>query len=281
MSTSRPLLTLSVLLSLTGSLVFGLAGCPQEISSEEQRAEAAREAKQIAAADDRIAADTSDLYAVRPNRPPTPSATRHDGDGPKPGSGAPDESNGVCRLFAPEHPQPVCCDLDLGFDVDTVQQACGERLYMGESFHATCGYYFFKPPAGEMMYYRLSYALGKTVAEAAGEHDERLRVRMGAPADFASTAVPGVPGALWSSHEDISWAFIPGWRRVRQLTWRDADCDREGVAKIIKQLAEAPPVPTEAGRGGKLPKMRTAAEIDEAVKLGAREAAPTPVAAPD
>ena len=70
MSTSRPLLTLSVLLSLTGSLVFGLAGCPQEISSEEQRAEAAREAKQIAAADDRIAADTSDLYAVRPNRPP-------------------------------------------------------------------------------------------------------------------------------------------------------------------------------------------------------------------
>ncbi len=281
MPISRPLLVLESL-SLSCALVLTLTGCPQTITTEQERAAAAKEAKKIAANDDRVVADSGDLYAVRPNRPASPSRSRHDSEEKAPGSGTPDETNGVCRLFAPEHPNPLCCDVDFGFDVETVQRVCGERMYMGESFHATCGYHFFKPPAGDMTYYRLSYALGDSVEFAAGEHDERMRVQQGAPASFKSTPVPGAPGALWSSHEGINWAFLPGWSRVRQLSWRDSGCPNEKVAEIIKQLAEAPEVPSGLTRAGMIPKMRTAEELALAQQQAARAAnMPTPVDGPD
>ena len=248
--------------------------CPQQVSTgATPSGDAAPGAKGEPKGDPRVVADTDDFYPVRRagDAAPTPPVTAPPAQ--VPGRGKPDETNGVCRLFAPDHPEPACCQSDLGFDVQTVHDACGARMYLGESHYGTCGYYFMPEGGGSLDWYRLSYAMGDTVKQATDDHDERLRIRMKLPPDFKSSPVPGVAGAYWSSHNGLHWAFIPGWPRVRQLAWRDEHCDQNGVATIIKQLAGAAPVATGTPRSSLVPRARPRGE-------GPATPTPTPTPTP-
>jgi len=222
-----------------------LTGCPQQVTPESLENKASK--PDPATADDpRVAADTDDLYPAKSAPQPTePDRAK--------GSGTPDETNGVCRLFAPKLPEPTCCPLDLGFDVPTVQKACGKLVYLGESMHSTCGYYFLDAEKNDQRWFRLSQDFGANVAEAAAAHDRLVATRLAKDPNFKSEPVPGVPGALWSSHDGIHWAFLPGWPSVRKFTWRDESCSQEGVAKVIKALVETPPVAKTQKRSSMVP----------------------------
>ncbi|MGB1014283.1 MAG: hypothetical protein ACPG4T_09145, partial [Nannocystaceae bacterium] len=217
-----------------------LTGCPQQVTPESLEGKVAKP-DLVAADDPRVVADTDDLYAIEsaPDRTKPKKAK---------GSGSTDETNGVCRLFAPKLPEPTCCPLDLGFDVPTVQEACGKLVYLGESMHSTCGYHFLDSESHEQRWFRLSQDFGSSVAEAAAAHDRLVATRLAKDPNFKSQPVPGVPGALWASHGGIHWAFVPGWPVVRKFTWRDESCSQEGVAKIIKALVKTPPVPKKQKR---------------------------------
>lgn len=199
--------------------------------------------------DKRVVADTSDYYPAErggPTPPPLEST---------PGTGRPDETNGVCRLFAPELQDPECCERALGFDVATVKQACGLQLYLGESFQATCGYYFLPAATAEGVshtWFRLSTLPGATPRAAATEHDLYTR-HISKDPSFTSTPVPGIPGAYWGGQDDLHWAFLPGWSAVRQFTWQDGRCSDEGIVAILKQLVDTPEIPAGTPRTARIP----------------------------
>ena len=205
-------------------------------------------------ADPRVARHAGDLYSRRDlERNLGPAGGAQEAEAPRPGSGKPDESNGVCRLYAPRLPAPECCAVELGFDEAFVRKTCGYPVYLGESFHFSCGYYFLregKPPA----WMRLSFIPGKTPAEAAASHDRQL-ARL-APSAPTAQPIPGVPGAFWSFHDGLAWAFLPGWDRVRQLAWRDEFCDRKAMIQVIGQIVRAKQPAPGSPRDGLLPKAR-------------------------
>lgn len=228
---------------------FLALGCPTQVEhkfgQKVDKAPAAPDEK-----DPRVVKDGEDLYAAeaiekQEERAPGPDQTGK-------GSGQSDESNGVCRLYAPKLKNPVCCETDYGFDVANVKDACGLELYLGESFQFSCGYYFQKPDGSEV-WFRTSFLPSKTAKEAATAHDRKMKQVTKNDA-FKSAPVPGVKGALWSSHDGINWAFIPGWSRVRQLAWRDTSCGKQSAAKLIKQLAETKEPPDGADRKTLVPK---------------------------
>jgi len=199
--------------------------------------------------DKRVVADSEDYYPAdrgAPNPPSTPAA---------PGSGLPDDTNGKCRLFAPELPDPECCARELGFDVAAVKRACGLKLYLGESFHATCGYYFLPDVTAqgvEAKWFRLSNAKGATPQEAAATHDEYTR-KVSRDPGFTSVPVPGIPGAFWSTQDDLHWAFLPGWSVVRQFTWQSDGCSEEGIRDVLQQLITTPEIPAGSPRTSVIP----------------------------
>ncbi len=199
--------------------------------------------------DKRVVADSSDYYPADKGTPtPQPVARA-------PGSGSSDDTNDKCRLYAPELPDPECCERDLGFAVDTVKRACGYKLYLGESFYATCGYYFLQDVSAQgqhAKWFRLSSVTGATAKESADTHDVYTRQMTKNPG-FTSTPIPGIPGAFWSSHEELHWAFLPGWSVVRQLTWQDDSCSDEGVLQILQQLVNTPEVAAGTPRTAKIP----------------------------
>lgn len=178
-----------------------------------------------------------------------------DDDQPGLGSGRPDETNGVCRLYAPKLPHPQCCETELGFDVETVRAACGHDVYLGESFRQSCGYYFHHDDGPR--WFRLSKIAETSAKQAAEHHDLKLAEALGARYS-PSTPVPGVEGAYWSRHEGYRWAFLPGWENVRQLSWEDVSCSDEGAVKVIQQIIAAKPAPAHAQRLGLVPKARMA-----------------------
>ena len=110
--------------------------------------------------------------------------------------------------------------------------------------------------SGVPVWFRTAQVASESVEAAARAHDLKLREVAKNPA-FASKPVPGVPGALWSEHDGLHWAFLPGWPRVREVSWRDESCSDEGVVKVLAQLAAATPPPPGARRLGLLPKART------------------------
>ena len=170
------------------------------------------------------------------------------------GSGKPDETNGECRLFAPKLPSPECCKPEYGFDAEVVQRACGLDLFLGESFQYSCGYYFHEegsPP----VWFRMSMLPDAKAKDAADTHDRKLRQVAKNP-ELASTPVPGVEGAYWSEHDGNRWAFVPGWDKTRQLSWKSGTCSDEGIVEIIRQLVAAKPAPKGSTRPGLLPKAR-------------------------
>jgi len=199
--------------------------------------------------DPRLVRDSDDLYVAEsaPN-PPAPA--------PALGAGRPDTSNGECKLFSPKLPQPECCPRETGFDAERVKQLCGHALYMGESLYQSCGYYYLPNMDGSFpVALRGSRLKRETVEQAAEVHDLRMAHTLGRP-DFASTPVPGVEGAMWSSHEGVHWAFVPGWSMVRMLSWTDDACPIEAMPAVLKLMAEAKEVAAEAPRPGLVPLAR-------------------------
>src|SRR4051812_45926827 len=186
-------------LPLLASLSCLLTGCPQ---AAEPPVKAATNQHLASADDKRVVADTSDLYPAEHGAPTKTVAPK------SPGTGRPDETNGKCRLYAPELPDPGCCERDLGFDVETVKAACGLKLYLGESFHATCGYHFLEDATatGEpAKWFRLSTVHGATARETAEAHDQYTR-QISKDPGFKSVPIPGIVGAYWSSQDDLHWA---------------------------------------------------------------------------
>lgn len=205
--------------------------------------------------DPRIAEMNGNLYNAEDLRRNLSSA-RTEQNGRKPGSGKPDETNGVCRLYSPKLPEPECCAVEYGFDAAEVRRICDFPVYLGESFHYSCGYYFHQRK-GTPAWFRMTFVPGRTPAEAAASHDRHLaRLSPTGRPPQPSAPVPGVEGAYWSFHDGLAWAFVPGWSRVRQLTWREAFCDRDKVAKIIASLATAKEPPPGAPRESLVPTAR-------------------------
>lgn len=245
-------------------LVLAVAACPQASPVDP----AAGKVAAPPVIDGRVVADGGDLYPAKraPAPPPTP---------PSPGTGLSDESNGKCRLFAPEMPEPTCCERQLGLDVPTIQAACGLAVYLGESFYNTCGYYFLPatPTTGTpARWFRLSTLADKTPRAAAEAHDRHTR-RI--PGFEPATPIPGIEGAWWSAQDDLHWAFLPGWSTVRMFTWSDASCSPEGITKILAQLVAAPEIPAGTPRTAMVPGV-----VPAPVDAKAPAPAPAPAAKP-
>jgi hypothetical protein len=223
-------------------------GCPNEIDSASLAPKSSAKAPVVDESDPRVVRDGEDLYpaasmerAAQTERPTNEAGL---------GSGKPDESNGECRLFAPKLPDPACCKPQYGFDVETVKKACGLDLFLGESFQYSCGYYFHK--TDKPVWMRMGHLPDTDPKASAEAHDKKMRDVTKNPA-YASKPVPGVEGALFSAHENNRWAFIPGWTRVRQLSWHTDTCTDEAVFEVIKQLAAAKEPPKNTKRADLVP----------------------------
>lgn len=221
-----------------------LLACPQAQPTEDVEG-----TPSPAAADPRVVNDSSDLYVGKAPAPqeiePRPAEA-----GSSPGTGRPDETNGTCRLYAPELREPACCEHPLGFDVAAAQESCGLQLYLGESFHNTCGFYFLREPGASPTWFRLSVIRGESPRAAADEH--ALIMRRTSPG-IAAEPVPGVPGALWVKQDEYRWAFLPGWKSVRLLAWKDTSCADDRIAGLLRAQIAVPEHATGPRRRGLLP----------------------------
>lgn len=223
-----------------------LLACPQaQPTAGDEEA-----APPVPGADDpRVVVDSGDLYPGQaPTPPPVPVASAPTSGSL--GTGRSDETNGKCRLFAPELPNPECCENPLGFDAPAAQRLCGHQLYLGESFHSSCGFYFLHEPATSPVWLRLTTVRGDTAKQAAEEHAMLLQ-RTGP--GVAAEPYPAVPGAYWVQQDEYRWLFLPGWKAVRLLTWKDTSCSPEGIAALAPQIAAAPEQLPGARRSGLLP----------------------------
>lgn len=227
------------------------AGCPAEVDLTP----AAPTKQVVDETDPRVAKVGDDLYPVAAverteklerERDPAPTGL---------GTGKPDESNGVCRLYAPRLADPECCKGEYGVDADAVTKLCGLELYLGESFQGTCGYYFHRT-GDEPRWLRASFVEGATVADATAVHDAKMK-RVSKNDAFASEPVPGVEGAMWSRNDRLRWAFVPGWDKVRMVSWSAETCSDEAAAKVLAQIAAAKQPPSGTPRDGLVPRART------------------------
>lgn len=198
--------------------------------------------------DPRVVADTGDLYAAsshakaQPDGPAEPI--------PSPGTGRPDETNGVCRLYAPELPDPTCCEHTLGFDSAAASAACGLQVYLGESFQNTCGFYFVREAGTPAQWFRIATISGDTPQQAAEENLFQFR-----RSDPSTTVepIPGVPGAFWSKQNEYRWAFLPGWKTVRMFAWKTTSCSDDDVPALLRGIIAAPETVTGPRRNGLVP----------------------------
>ena len=233
-------------------LCLSVAGCPSPVEHRYGVADEPREP--IVSEDDpRVAKQGDDLYpaevverAAAKGLPPQPRAGR--------GSGKPDESNGKCRLYAPKLPEPECCKPAFGFDVETVRDACGLEVYMGESWQNTCGYYFHTVD-GRDTWFRASFINAKTAEQAALSQARQLREKVAAT-QLQVEPVPGTKDAYWMTHDRFGWAYMGGWPAVRQFAWREDACSAEGVAEVIAEMESAAVPPKGAERLALVPKAR-------------------------
>lgn len=229
------------------SLALGLClACPAKVptpQAEDKSKPTSPEGVPIADEQDpRLVRDGDDLYALE-SAPRQPSAPA-----PAPGSGKPDTTNGVCKLFAPKLPEPECCPFETGFDAEKIKQICGHELYMGESLQQSCGYFFLPDMNGSLpVSIRAAKINQENLAEAVAAHDRRMAKITKNPA-FASTPVPGVEGALWSAADGLHWAFIPGWKWVRQVSWADGACPDDKMPEVLALMAAAAEPPAGAPR---------------------------------
>lgn len=233
---------------LVSAAALLLAACPQQVEPQAVK----KNPLDLSAKDPRVVADTDDLYPLK--NPPPEGSSIPEPTGPAPGSGVPDETNGVCRLFAPKLPKPECCVQDLGLDVEVAKKACDHTLYLGESHQMTCGYYFATEETTHLpKWLRLSVTLEDDVDAAVKAHDRRISLRVAMDPDFHSVAVPGIKGAYWSTHKGLHWAILPGWSKPRLLTWRDDSCSDEGIQEVMRALIKTPQVAADSVRTSLVP----------------------------
>jgi len=112
----------------------------------------------------------------------------------------------------------------------------------------------FVQPDGTEAWLRLSYRPEATAAEAAAS--QLALVKRGNPATTATpTPVPGVPGAMWLADGRYRWAYLPGWSKLRQLSWSESTCPAGEAAmfEVLRQVATAPPPPPGVRRRGMIP----------------------------
>lgn len=228
-------------------LAFALGGCPARVQRDE-----IDPAGPVTKSDDpRVVRDGADLYVADAASAPVASAATPNSRG----TGQPDESNGVCRLYAPELQNPICCAEEYGFDADSVRRVCGHQAYLGEHFRASCGYYFASE-GRPYTWFRASFIpQAKTTKEAADSHDRTFQ-RRGKRPDFRSDPIPGLPGAYWSRDAELRWAFLPGWSKVRRVTWRDDACPEEKIVEVLAGISAAKEPPAGAERPGLVPVAR-------------------------
>ncbi len=243
--------------ALIGALVVGaalVAGCPARVEPGQRKAQ-----RQVSEDDPRVVRSSGDLYAVDspglPDPDPLEDGTSSAEDAVLVGVGKPDETNGVCRLFAPEFKKPECCARETGFDASKTAELCGHEHFLGEHFRGDCGYYFLPKPASPHTWIRVGFTAGETAKAAADDRDEFIRRRFRDP-DFGSKPVPGVPGAYWAGRDGVKWAHVPGWKNVRRVTWDEQFCSEEAMAKVIAELAAAAEPEEGADRNALVPTAR-------------------------
>lgn len=229
-------------LSLTAPFAALLLACPQAQPRQDD-SEAAQPG--VGPSDARVVADTDDLYPGKAPSMPTPEPAAA-----TPGTGRPDETNGKCRLYAPELKGPECCEDTLGFDVESARVACNLPVYLGESMHNSCGFHFVREPGTPVSWFRLTTILGDTPQQAADDHVRLLRR---AHPNAEHQPLPGVPGAFWVKQDEYRWAFLPGWKKVRLLSWRDTSCGDEGITTLAQTIAAAPEGAKPPRRNGLIP----------------------------
>lgn len=235
-------------------LIVGLAACQLGCPSRVDREDPAEHAGPVTREDDpRVVRDSGDLYSVEsPGAPLADESAAAAGLG----TGKPDETNGVCRLYAPKLKNPVCCDQEYGFDAEQAKKLCGHDLYLGEHFRSSCGYYFMSP--GESYtWIRASFIPQVADAKAAADEHDLVFQRRARRPEFHSEPIPGIQGAYWSSDKDLHWAFLPGWSKVRRITWRSDACDEKAIVELLKQIRDAKEPPAGAERLGLVPTART------------------------
>lgn len=240
-------------LLLCAGLIFVATGCPAQIDVAAAKPAPPAKLAEATEADPRVARDGEDLYPAKTlerrdalRGEAGDSAGDSDGESPTAalGSGRPDETNGVCRLYAPKLPEPECCVANLGFDVKVVTEACGLGVYLGESFQASCGHYFHEPNGGTV-WMRISNIAAADVTEAVTNHYRQAPMRGAAP----PTEV--VPGVKRSNHQGYNWAFMPGLDgagSVRMLSWKDGTCSDAGLKTVLEKLVAAKKPPKGAAR---------------------------------
>jgi len=229
-----------------------MAGCPSQTNSSPYQRKTKPAAPQVGVDDPRVVAKDGELYTQKTIER-AEEKLRGSKDPTGLGSGRPDETNGECRLYAPKLPHPQCCQSEYGFDVDTVREACGYDIYLGESLRFSCGYYFHHDKGPRWM--RLGFLPDETAKVAAEHHDRKMAEALG-DSYTASTPVPGVEGAYWSRHDQYRWAFLPGWNKVRQLSWEDVSCTDEGILEVMAQVVGAREPAKKARRIGLVPAAR-------------------------
>jgi len=223
-----------------------LAACPQaQPPAPTPTADGAHPAPD----DPRVVAETGDLYAAQS----APSALRPpEGEKPDkaPGSGRPDETNGVCRLYAPQLAEPKCCEHTLGFDSTFAADTCGLQVYLGESFHNTCGFYFVPQPNTPAQWFRIALIMGDTPLQAAEDNLKQMRRH---DPTVAVEPVPDVPGAYWTKQKEYRWAFLPGWSAVRMFAWKTDTCSDDKIGGVLRHIIAAPENVAGPRRNGLFP----------------------------
>lgn len=239
---------------LRTGLIVGLfaaqLGCPSRVEHEDP----AEHAGPVTREDDpRVVRDSGDLYSVEaPSAPLEAESSAAAGLG----TGKPDETNGVCRLYAPKLKNPVCCEQEYGFDAEQAKKLCGHDLYLGEHFRSSCGYYFMSP-GKSYSWIRTSFMPEAPTPKAAADQHDMVFQRRAKRPDFHSDPIPGLPGAYWSSDKDLHWAFLPGWSKVRRVTWSDDSCSEQAMLKLLEQIRDAKEPPKDADRLALVPTART------------------------
>lgn len=242
---------------LLAGLLMSLAACPAQVEHVDPAK--GEHGPKTSPDDPRVVQVGEDLYAKEAASNPEPPAATG-----SPGTGAPDETNGECRLFAPKLPNPKCCAKETGFDAEAAREICGHDVYLGESIRASCGYFFMPEGGGKPVSMRATHVLGEDARTAAEQEAMRLNFQM-SRRDLKVEPVPGVPGAFMIKDKRLRWAFIPGWKAVRQFAWLEESCADEKVPQLIKIMAEAVQPPKDTKRP-MIPRARKPGEPFEKVK---------------
>jgi hypothetical protein len=231
------------------TLLAFLCACPSEVEDTKAAADAGKTAT-VTKDDKRVVEVGGDLYAK--DAPSNPAEAE---DGPKPGSGKPDESNGVCRLYAPKLPEPECCAFETGFDVEAAKRICGHTIYLGESIRMSCGYFFSDDTLAKHPSFRASFLEYDTPKQAAEGEAEQLNFQR-RKWDIKPEPIEGIEGAYLVKNGRFRWAFLPGWGRVRRLSWITESCADDKITELLKVMVEAkqpesgatrPMIPTARG----------------------------------